>query len=316
VTGTPKSFWIQLSATGYKTTNYYNYPFAEEHTSNGDTYYTYKDESALNLYLDKGAEVQVRVYTSDGVQVEGNLVSVTEDGANHTFVVVDNVPISTSTATSFPATFRLVDERASYPANFTLVQGNHTESQNITILNTTDYYSISFTLPDDSSDQPCSTSADCTASFCVSNFFYELDDCTAGECVYDVESCVICDDSAGCYNEVTTETCYFDSECYDLIECVNSAVLKDARCSSGNVCVTTELTCTYGCEDGICVGVPTDEGCDQSTVNGMLECMSAGVMSFVTSTYDPMFTIMIVLFIAGIVGTVIALAFRGFSRVA
>jgi hypothetical protein len=315
VTGTPREYWVQASAGGYRTTNEYDFVFAEEHSSGGTTYYTYKAEDALTVYLDSGADVQVRVYTSDGVQVEGNLVTVKSEGADSTFLLIDDIPTSTDTATSFPATFRLVDSRTSWSANFTLTQEDYVVSQNVSIINTTNYYSISFTLPDDSGDQPCNTILDCTASYCIGNYFYDLQSCTAGKCVYDVESCVLCDDEAGCYNEVTTQSCYFDSECYDLIECVNTAVLQDARCSEAGVCVLTEIECDYGCEDGVCVGAPTVEYCDQSTPAGMIHCLQIGMMNFMGSVYDPMFTILIAIFIAVIVGTMIGLAFKGASKI-
>jgi hypothetical protein len=315
VTGTPREYWLQASATGFRTTNDYSFEFAEQHVVGNATSYTYKTEDALNFYLDRGSDVLVRVYTFDGVQVEGNLVSVKSEGANQTLVMINDVPTATDTATSFPATFRLVDDRASWSANFTLTQGNHTESQNITIINTTTHYTLSFTLPDDSDEQPCNTILDCTESYCIGNYYYDLQSCTGGLCVYDVESCILCDDEAGCYNTVTTETCYFDSECYDLIECVNTAVLQDARCGETNVCVLQQVECTYGCEDDVCVGAPTVVECDQSSVVGMLQCMQAGILNFFGSTYDPMFAIVTAIFVAILIITLLAIGFKGFSRV-
>jgi hypothetical protein len=306
--GTPRSYWIQASKSGYRTTNTYNFQFA-------DSSYLYKTESALNVYLDRGAEVVVRVYTSDGVEVAGNLVSVTGLGSNLTYILLNNVPVQTNTSTSFPATYRLVDGRPSFTENFTLVQGSYSQSQLITIFNTTNYYTVSFTLPTVSTSQPCSTNLDCTQSYCTGNFFHDLTSCTGGYCAYDVESCVLCDSDAGCFNTETSATCNFDSECYGQIVCLSTAVLQDSRCGSDNKCVLAQIQCAYGCEEGVCKPATAEVQCDQSTTLGMLQCMQSGMMNFIGSTYNQIFAIFIVLFIAVIIGLVLTTAFKGVERV-
>jgi hypothetical protein len=316
VSGTARSYWLQVSATGFRTSNYYNFKFVDETVLNSIIYFTYKNLDALTLYLTKGADVEVRVYTFDGVPVENNLVSIKASGAT-VYVMSDGVPVAIDTATQFPATFRLINSSESFIATFNLTQGTYYEMKTLTIVNTTNYYSLSFTLPEASS-YACVSSADCTSSYCQGTFFYELNDCVGGQCVYDVSSCTLCDAEAGCYEQTSSTECFFDTDCIDT--CANPGFLSEGLCGSSNLCIFHMKECSNGCVSVVegedyCGEAPPIVSCDQSTVVGMLSCMQSGLMSFIGSAYSPMFMIGLALFIMIIVITILGLAFKGAQNV-
>jgi len=312
VSGTARSYWLQLSATGFRTSNYYNFKFVDETLLNGIAYFTYKNSDALTLYLTKGADVDVRVYTFDGVPVEKNLVSVKASGAT-IYVMSNGVPLSIDTATQFPATFRLINNSASFVATFNLTQGTYYETKTLTIVNTTNFYSLSFTLPE-SSSYSCVSSADCTSSFCQGTFFSELTGCIAGQCSYDISSCTLCDADKGCYEQTSSTECFFDTDCID--SCASVGFLSEGLCGISNLCIIHTKECSHGCVtvaegEDYCAEAPPLVSCDQSTVVGMLSCMQSGLMGFIGDTYSPMFMIGLALFIMIIVITILALAFKG-----
>lgn len=316
VSGNARSYWLQVSAIGFRTSNYYNFKFVDETVLNGITYFTYKSSDSLTLYMTKGADVDVRVYTFDGIPVEKNLVSVKASGAT-VYVLSEGVPVAVDTATQFPATFRLINSSASFVATFNLTQGAYSETKTVNIVNTTNYYSLSFTLPENSS-YVCVSEADCTPSYCQGTFFYDLQSCTGGQCIYGVQSCTLCDSEKGCYEQTSTTECFFDIDCVD--NCANAGFLNQGFCGSSNLCIYHTTECSNGCEsvdegEDYCAEAPPFAECDQSTVVGMMACMQSGLMGFIGSVYSPMFLIGLALFIMIIVITILALAFKGAQNV-
>lgn len=312
-TGELKPYYIRITSTGYTTYLETNLYFATGTTIGNTTFYEYED--VMTFQLDRGATYQIKVRTDDGIEVYGSGVIVTTSGANQTFLEVGGTIVETNQAISFPAFFRLVDDRPSYTVYFNLTQGNFTDSYADTVVNTTSHYLYTFYIP----DQQCQTVGDCVDSYCIGSYFYEVSACSSYECVYDVETCFLfCDDESGCHEGETTEACYFDVDCTD--ECIDAGNLKVSSCGVNNICVEHSTECPYGCVDVVegedyCESAPDIAYCDQSTVTGMLTCLQAGILGFISGTYDPMMYLVVTIFLVIIVVSMISLAFRGTQRV-
>jgi len=258
------------------------------------------------------------VFTSDGVHYEGDSVVVRVGGAlNGTFFDDDGVYIERGYATSFPATFVLIDDRASWTADVNLTQGAYFDSDTIAVTNTTLLYRYDFTLPNASYEQECSSDAGCDTSFCKGSTWYSTGVCSSGICSYTVESCLLCDDAAGCYEATTSESCPtgLDFECVGDNTCVDTKNLRNYKCSSSKQCVWELVECDYQCFEDVCIPSPIVEVCDQSTTVGMLTCMQSGVMGFIGSTYDPIMVLGVVLALVTILVAIFALAFKGATHV-
>jgi len=327
LTPNPSSCLITLDATGasvseshyvYATkTGYYPYSATLSFTSAGQT-----------IYINRGEYIVSRVYYKDGVEATGEKTSavINATGADETYVLLDGVPYNMSQSNEFPVTFQTLDASSSYTVTLGLTWGNYTDTNDVSITSSQNNYGCNenacFTLPfySNSIDVQCSTDLDCEESFCIGNLFKELLSCNTetGQCVYEQTLCpTFCDNDIGCYTQaILNDSCNFDTECYDLIECISTAVLRDAICSpSLGVCVTNHVQCTYGCEDGACNPAPTVPVCDQSTVEGMLACTQSGIMGFIGSVYDPMFLMVIVIAIVIIAITLFSLTIKGISNV-
>lgn len=279
------------------------------------------------VYLEKGESIYTSIEYNDGVPVTGEKSGyVRASGGSQIFIIENNIPVEpvNNESNVFPIEWRVVGSTP-YSINLTLVWGNHTESKIVSIVAAQSGYDCDdnacFTLPFASDDPDVfPTSADCEESFCIGDhYFKELTGYDAGaqQCVYDTIYCpTYCDPEEGCYTTVSNRSCDFDSQCFDLIECITDWVFRDAVCSEElGVCITEHVSCPYGCEDGACVGAPVVPTCDQSTVAGMLACTQAGIMGFIGVTYDPMFMILVVIAIVVIFVTLLSLAVKGVSNV-
>jgi len=262
------------------------------------------------------AQVYVDVYWKDGVHYEGDTAVVRMGGAqNGTYVNLDGILTPINYATEFPALFVHRDDRASWTANINLTTASEFQSDTIAIVNTTYAYTYTFFLTNTSAYQECYTDLGCESSFCKGSIWYSDGSCEGGVCVYDLESCVLCDDDAGCYTSTTSETCPsgLDVECYGMNYCIDSKYLASFKCSSAKLCYQDTVECGYICDEDEDVCIPADDVtvCDQSTVTGMLTCLQAGMIGFIGSAYDPAFVIFLVIFISVLLVTLLALAVKG-----
>lgn len=312
--GTLKTYDYTFQKTGYQT-DYGTFRLVDTSTpdsaSDFSTYVTFQADPIF-------ARVIVDVYTSDGVHYDGDSVVVRMGGAqNGTFFDLDGVYIERNYASDFPATFVLIDERDSWTAKVNLTQDGYFVTDNISIVNSTFNYQYTFTLPNASTEQECSSDLGCAEDFCKGTLWYNDGECTGGICVYDIESCLLCDDEAGCYEATTAETCPtgLDYECIENNVCVDTKHLRSYKCSSSNMCVWELVECDYACEEDVCIPSAPVVECDQSTVAGMLSCLQAGMMSFIGSTYDPLMTIGIALGLVIIITALLALGFKAVTEV-
>ena len=284
--------------------------------------------AGVAIYLNRGEFIVSRVYYKDGVEATGekSTARINISGVTNTYVVHDNIPVAASESNDFPVTFQTVNVATTYDAKLGLTWGNYTAFKTVHVTPSMKSYGCNenacFTLPfySTSPSVGCTTDLDCEQQFCVGNVYKQLDHCDVGtgQCVYGQTACpAFCASDVGCYTSLQSNTsCNFDSECYPLIGCLTTAVLNDARCSSSlHKCVTEHVQCAYGCLGGACKAAPVKAVCDQSTVEGILNCVRSGIMGFIGGTYDPLFTLIIV--IAGMVifVTLLSLAIKGISNV-
>lgn len=286
------------------------------------------DFDGETIYLNQGEFIVSRVYYKDGIEATGEKTSalINATGADQIYVIRGGIPYDETEDNDFPVTFQTIDALSSYTVTLGLTWGNFTDTTQVSVTPAKNNYGCNenacFELPFYSTDPEvgCATDLDCEQSFCLGSIFKELIQCNTitGQCEYQQTACpTFCDNDIGCYTSVeANESCNFDSECYDLIACISTAVLRDAHCSpSLGVCVTEHVQCTYGCEYGACKLPPVVPTCDQSTVAGMLACTQAGIMGFIGSTYDPMFMLLAVIAIVVIFVTLLSLAVKGVSNV-
>lgn len=307
--GTPRTYLVQISKTGYRTSTYTAETFIEV-SGAGFTYSPYK---AYNL--DSGTQVVVSVTTKDLIGVDEGRVTVNASNMDYIY--------PSTPATSFPATWKVVN--GTYPAtlylNLSLAECTsvYNTSAVLTILQTDYSRSYAFKLPYLASEMPCQYSADCIASYCVGNIYHELIGCNAGscECEYDIETCVLCDNDIGCYDSTSTTECRFDSECYGLNNCADDYTLESWTCGDSGYCFGQYLECGYLCSEDVCIPSSSEAGdtCDQSTVLGMITCMQSGMVSFVSYTYDPLMTFGVALGLVMIVIMILTLGFKTVSGV-
>ena len=313
--GTPADYFADISKDGY-ISDTISFKLTEKSDPTGVSDF----KRSENVQFDPiHARVLVDVYWKDGVHYEGDTVVVRIGGAqNGTYLDDDGILLDRNYATDFPAVFVLLDDRASWTANINLTSASEFQSDTISITNTTYVYTYDFYLSNTSANQECNTDLGCSATFCKGNVWYYNGRCENGVCVYDLESCVLCDDEGGCYVETTDEECPtgLDSECYDSNYCIDSKHLASYKCSSDKICIMDIVECEYMCDEdeGVCVG-EVEVACDQSTVTGMLYCTQAGLLSFIGATYDPMFVLLVALFIAFLLVGLLALAFKGIISV-
>lgn len=288
------------------------------------------DPDGYTIYLNQGEFIVSRVYYKDGIEATGLKTSalINATGADQIYVIRIGIPYNESQDNDFPVTFQTIDASSSYSVTLGLTWGNFTDTTVVSVTPAKNNYGCNenacFELPFYSTDADvgCATDLDCEDSYCLGNIFKELTSCNTltGQCMYQQTACpTFCDNDIGCYTTIeANESCNFDTECYDLIRCISTAVLKDASCSpSLGVCVTEHVQCTYGCDltTDACIGAPSEVVCDQSTVVGMLGCTQAGIMGFIGSTYDPMFMLLLVIAIVIITVTLLSLAVKGISNV-
>jgi hypothetical protein len=261
------------------------------------------------------------VYTNDGIHYGGDSVIVRVGGAQSGVYYDDNgVSIPRDYAITFPATFILLDNRTSWTAYLNLTQGAYFANDTVAVTNDTLLYRYTFTLPNSSVNQQCASDAGCDYAFCFGSNWKSDGRCVGGICSYDVQSCpLFCDDAAGCYADTTAVSCPsgLDIECYGSNVCADSKHLKNYKCSSDRLCVYDVVECDYMCDsDGkVCIPSQPVVLCDQSSVTGMLTCMQSGIMSFVGTTYNPMMTIGIVLFLVILIVAILGLGFRAVTSV-
>lgn len=297
--GDPKNYDVQVSKTGYLTSD-----LVQINLTSGSP----SDDSSFlrthNTQLEPtNARIVVDLWWSDGIHYSGD-TAVVRVGDNDGDIYLEDGSIITlqNFATSFPATFILQDSRSSWTANVNVTSGSHFDSDSISVVDTTLYYFNDFYLPNSSTTHECASSLGCADNFCVANVWYSDGDCLSGVCSYVAESCVLCDDDAGCYTSTTTETCPsgLDAECYDSNYCIDTKYLASFKCSSSKMCYMDTVECGHLCdeENDVCIGEGIIVECDQSTVTGLLLCVQSGIMSFIGSTYDPMFAMGLILFLA------------------
>lgn len=313
LTGLPLSYFAEVSSSGYiSDTISFQLTSVTEPTDVSDF------SKLTTIQLEPiHAKVLVDVYWKDGVHYDGDTVVVRMGGANNgTQVQIDGINNPINYAIDFPAIFILQDDRSSWTANINMTSASDFQSDTISVVNTTVVYTKNFFLDNTSAEQECLTDLGCASSFCKGSIFYSDGSCESGVCIYDLESCVLCDDDAGCYTSTTTQTCPsgLDVECYGSNYCIDTKYLASFRCSSAKLCYMDTVECGYVCNQGedVCIGAGAVAECDQSTVTGLLVCVQAGIMSFVGSTYDPAFAIGLVLFISIIL---IAIFVAGFLAV-
>jgi hypothetical protein len=312
-TGNPTKYLVVISKTGYKTSITTDDVYVEAITGG----YRYLPEK--QYVLTKGANVQVSVQSKGHVPITGGRVTVTASGMD--------IIRPTAVATVFPFTYTVVN--GTYPVNLTLFlqltgcSWLYNTTQKVLLVQTDVSKSAMFTLPYSIDELPCQTNADCEASFCQGGVFSSLTGCNVGacECQYAQETCLaveLCDNTVGCIDEVSTDECRFDSECYSKNQCLDDYTLQSWTCGGEGMCIAQNSVCTSYCdvEEKVCIGAPVaGAGCDQSTVVGMLGCMQSGVMGFVGSTYNPMIAIGIALFLVILIIAILGLGFRGVASV-
>lgn len=310
--GTPKSYDVVASKTGYITSTVATINFTGGTPSGNSSFLrTYNTQlEPLN------ARLVVDVWWSDGIHYNGDTAVVRVGGNNgNTYLESGSVRVLQNYATSFPAIFILQDNRTSWTAVTNITDGSYFDNATISVTSSTLYYFKDFYLPNSSTTHACVTDLGCGGSFCLSNNWYHNGRCISGSCVYDFQSCILCDDGAGCYSEVTNTTCPtgLDSECVGLNYCIDTKNLASYKCSSSNYCFKSVEVCGYMCDatEKVCLGVPAVITCDQSTPTGLLHCMQAGVMSFIGSTYNPVFVLMVVVFLCIMIPTIIVLIVKG-----
>jgi len=314
--GVPKVYDVQVSKTGYIPSGVMQVNLTSGSPSGNSSFLrTYNTQLEL-----LNARLVVDVWWSDGLHYNGD-TAVVRVGGNNNKIYLETGGILTERnyATSFPATFVMVDNRSSWTAVMNVTSGTYFDNTSIGVTNTVFYYFHDFYLPNSSVIHECSTDAGCVGSFCKSSVWYHSGHCVSGTCSYEMESCILCDDEAGCFNEPTNISCPagLDSECYGSNYCVDSKYLASYKCASSKVCYKAIVACDYICDsvEDVCLTAPVPVYCDQSTTVGMLNCLQSGVMSFIGSTYNPMFTLLMVIALVIIVVSFLVLAFAGLQKV-
>jgi hypothetical protein len=309
--GSPRQYFVQISKTGYKSLVMMAESFA--HAGGG----TFTFDTTKTYSLDKGTAVTVSVVTNNYVPVEAGRVTVNVSGFSYIFPNV--------IATEFPYTWSVVND--TYPAILHLAlalagcTSTYNASGNLTIQSTDVAKAYQFKLPYNANQMPCVRDMDCAASYCVGNTYYALSGCNVGTCACDYSATVcgtLCDWDSGCYDLTSNVSCRFDSECYGNNRCADAYTIESWTCGFGGTCIAQYQECPTTCDsdENVCVGVAAvGVECDQSSVTGMLTCMQSGIMSFVGTTYNPMMTIGVVLFLVILIVAILGLGFRAVASV-
>jgi hypothetical protein len=313
--GTPKTYDYIVSKSGYQS-GYGTFSLTSIHTPTAASDFTVQKTFSIDPTLTR---VIADVYTSDGVHYDGDQAVVRIGGAqNGTYLEVGGIRTAQNYATAFPATFVVVDSRASWNASMNITQGLYFATANFTLYNTTTSYRQDFYLPNMSTQQQCTSTSGCTASFCRGSVWYGNGRCLSGTCTYDASSCVLCDVDAGCYTGTAATTCPsgLDVECYGLNACIDTGSLRSYSCSSANACVYNIVACSYMCDtvDNVCLAAPPVSLCDQSTPVGMLTCMRSGIMNFINFSYNPLMTIGVVLFLVVLITAALGAGFKALTK--
>jgi len=315
--GTPKVYDVFASKTGYVTSDIAQVNLTGSSVPSGNSSFL----RTYNIQLEPtNARLVIDVWWSDGIHYSGDTAVVRVGGNNgNIYLERGGVLYSQNYATSFPATFILQDNRSSWTASANVTYGSYSDSASIAVTSTVFYYFHDFYLPNSSTTHECTSDLGCGGTFCKANVWYHNGRCQTGACVYDFDSCVLCDDEAGCYTETTNVTCPtgLDAECIGMNYCIDTKNLASFKCSAGKNCFKSIEVCGYMCDstEKVCLVAPVGVECDQSSVNGLLGCLQSGVLSFINSVYNPMFMIMVAIFVAVMLTTLFILVYKGISSV-
>jgi len=241
-TGNSKAFSLISTKSGYesKTDNF----FLAESPFNIEEGNFIKTKNIIMTPIN--TIVNVKVFTSDAVEISPSSLSITLEGSNSTFWSLNNQLFNTNVATQSPARFVLLNNTGTFEINVTVDYfGEFIEKRNVSVSSTTD---IDVFINYTSSALPCFIDTDCQSDLCVGSIYKKFLSCQSNLCTYRPSDCITsdkCDTILGCVDLVSTTNCTRDSDCVNT--CSTDFVMINNKCGDNNFCKGVFVDCDTSC---------------------------------------------------------------------
>lgn len=259
VNGTATNYKLKAEIANYNDHQEYVTPATKKTTYLGNTT-AWDFVTNHTIYMDPvGVIVYAHIITQDNIEIYPASYKAYVSGNNgETWTTKGTflVPRAYSNWESgTPVKFLLYDNRSSYNVTVTLdppTGSNITHIETVTVNNQYDVY---LQIPYALLEIPCSTTNDCSPSYCgADGFFNELSGCQ-GFCKYKQTDCItpaLCDPSLGCYDVGTSDPCTSDLQCNNT--CVGSYAMYLNKCGTDGFCKEIYKECKEACNVtvGIC----------------------------------------------------------------
>lgn len=198
-------------------------------------------------------EVNVKIFSSDGIELKPSLITITIEGSNETLWSLNNQLFNTNIATQSPAKFILLNNTGTFEINVTASYfGDFIVKQNITVSSSVDIDIFTNFL---SSSLPCNVDSDCTSDLCIGNIYKKFLSCQSNLCTYRSFDCVTserCDTDLGCVDIVSLANCTRDSQCENT--CSDDFTMINNKCGDNDFCKGVFVECDTTCNStlGFC----------------------------------------------------------------
>lgn len=240
-TGSSKPFVLTATKSGYESYsesfNIAEPPFDVE---------TDFDTSKTVFMSPINTEVEVHIYSSDGVEIFPSQVSISIFGSNSTYWRLNSQLFNTNTATNAPAEFILINNTGTFNVTVSVNYfGQFNVSANVT---TSEFKRIDVFTNYSSMSLPCVTLSDCTTDLCNGQYYRKLKTCESSTCTYDIFDCgssVLCDQNLGCVDIVSITNCTRDSQCSNI--CLDNYTMSNNLCGYDGFCKGKTVECAESC---------------------------------------------------------------------
>ena len=240
-TGTPKQNSLIASKSGYSTITD-SFAIARSPFVIETDFDTFKTE-----YLEPtNTQIEVFLYSKDGIELNPSRVTINITGSNDTYYVIGNQLYHQSYGTQTPAKFYLLNNSGTY--NITVALDYFKVYTQTATITTGEYQAIRFYLDQNSYELPCYSNADCQGSLCLGRFLKTFTGCKANVCVYSTMDCggaLYCDVKQGCVDLLGTINCTTDNDCNN--SCADANRMIIGLCGADGYCKGKYADCLQGC---------------------------------------------------------------------
>jgi hypothetical protein len=240
-TGTPKQNSLVASKSGYSTITD-SFAIARSPFVIETDFDTFKTE-----YLEPtNTQIEVFLYSKDGVELNPSRVTINITGSNDTYYIIGNQLYHQSYGTQTPAKFYLLNNTGTY--NITVALDYFKVYVQTATITTGEYQAIRFYLDQNSYELPCYSNADCQGSLCLGRFLKTFTGCKTNVCGYSTTDCggaLYCDVKQGCVDLLGTINCTTDNDCNN--SCADANRMIIGLCGADGYCKGKYADCLQGC---------------------------------------------------------------------